>query len=199
VTSEARPLASSLACSERAEATARTATPTTSPSAGQALRRPRAGGIRQASTWIQRRTSTTPAAASRVATPPKIRASQRARSEVWEAAATESTTSSLSRSSAPTRDDARVPAKPNPATSTYARGIIRANSRKAREAARMPTATGRSRRTTPTTTSTTRLRERARSTPASALASRASSCRRRSPNHGPQLGRSGITVVTRGG
>jgi hypothetical protein len=40
-----------------------------------------------------------------------------------------------------------------------------ANSRKAREAARIPTATGRSRRTTPTMVSTTRLRDRARSRP----------------------------------
>ena len=57
--------------------------------------------------------------------------------------------------------------------------MIRANRRKARDAARIPTPTGRSRRTTPTTVSTARLRDLARSSLAWPPASVTSSCSRR--------------------
>jgi hypothetical protein len=97
-----------------------TATPATSPSTSRALARDRDGAIRQASRCTQRSTSSTAAAATSVATPPRIRASQRARWELVEASATDATTRSAS--SSPGRavplpaDD--LAAKPSPATST---------------------------------------------------------------------------------
>lgn len=68
------------------------------------------------------------------------------------------------------------------------RGTARANRRKARDAARIPTATGRSRRITPTIVSTTRLRDLARSSLAWPAASIDSSCSRRCRLRGCWLG-----------
>ena len=120
MSSVASPLASARACSARVEVPLTTATPAISPSTSQALARDRDGVIRQASRWTQRSTSSTAAAATSVATPPKIRASQRARSELWVASATDATTRSASSSperAVPWSADAWA-AKPSPATST---------------------------------------------------------------------------------
>jgi hypothetical protein len=112
-------LASARACSARAEAAPITATPATRPRTSQGRVRDRDGVIRQASRWTQRSTSSTPAAASRVATPPRITASQRARCELSLAAATDDTTRSR-RSSARVGASAAAEsaAKPSPATTT---------------------------------------------------------------------------------
>jgi len=120
VSSVASPLASARACSARVEVVPTTATPAISPSTSRALARDRDGAIRQASRCTQRSTSSTAAAATSVATPPRIRASQRARSELVVASATEATTRSASSSpgrAEPLLADAWA-AKPSPATST---------------------------------------------------------------------------------